>query len=541
MFNNFTGIIKEEFKGYNSSKLLKDFSSGMTVSAVALPLALAFGVGSGADAAAGLITAIIAGLVISTLSGASFQISGPTGAMTAVLTLIVARYGLQGVFLVSFLAGGILLLIGIFRLGKLISLIPAPVITGFTSGIAIIIALGQIDSLFGTTSHGSTAIERIISYQQYGFNINFQALATGLTVIFIMILWPKKWNEKAPSSLVAIIAATILSYTMGFDTAVVGKIPKTLLPALRLNIAEINLIQIPALLSPAVTIASLGMIESLLCGASASQMKESPFDANQELIAQGIGNMIIPLFGGVPATAAIARTSVAIKSGCETRLTGIFHAIGLLASMFILSDIMSELPLAALAGVLMVTAWRMNEWAAIKKLFTSGFKGAIISFLVTMFCTIIFDLTVAIVIGIEFAIIFFVAKAVEINVNFAKVSNNKMSMSDIDLETDHKNTYVVYVTGILFFSNTSALKAKMAEIPDECEELIFSLRGVPQIDFVGAQTFMDIIKKNHDNGVKVMVCGMQEKVKNTLLRCNINELLPEENFYWSVDKALIDS
>lgn len=541
MFNNFSTIIHDEFKGYNSSKLVKDFSSGLTVSAVALPLALAFGVGSGADAAAGLITAIIAGLVISTLSGASFQISGPTGAMTAVLTIIVARYGLQGVFLVSFLAGAILLILGLFKLGKLISLIPAPVITGFTSGIAIIIALGQIDSLFGTTSSGTTLIERFMSYTQNGFNINFQALATGLTVIFIMFLWPKKWNEKAPSSLVAIIAATALSQFMGFNIAVVGKIPKTLLPDLRLDITAINIFQIPALVSPAITIASLGMIESLLCGASASQMKDSPFDANQELIAQGIGNMIIPLFGGVPATAAIARTSVAIKSGCETRLTGIFHAFGLLASMFVLSDIMSQLPLSALAGVLIVTAWRMNEWAAIKKLFRSKFKGAITSFLVTMLCTVIFDLTVAIVIGIEFAIIFFVARAVEINVNFSKVCNHRMKTSGIDLESEHENTYVVYITGILFFSNASTLKTKMAEIPSECEELIFSLRGVPQIDFVGAQTFMDIIKRNQDNGVKVMVCGMQDKVKNTLLRCNINDILPEENFYWSVDKALIDN
>lgn len=537
--NKFKGQLKSEFKGYNAGRLGRDFASGMTVAAVALPLALAFGVGSGADAAAGLITAIIGGLVISTLSGASFQISGPTGAMTAVLILIVSKYGIQGVFAVSFIAGVMLLVLGIFKLGKLITLIPGPVITGFTSGIAVIIALGQIDNFFGTTSEGEAALERLYSYTQLGFHVNFYAVITGLIVVFIMFLWPKKWSGKVPPSLIAIIVAAVASRVLGFDVPVVGSIPKTLLPDLRLNFGDLNLIHIPALISPAITVASLGMIESLLCGASGSQMKNSRFDPNQELIAQGVGNMIIPFFGGVPATAAIARTSVAIKSGCETRLTGIFHALGLLASMFLLSDIMSALPLSALAGVLMVTAWRMNDWGAIKKLFSSKFRGAVAQFVITMICTVIFDLTVAIVIGIELAIILFVAKAVELNVNFAKVTNKKLTTSDHDVESEHKNAYVVYITGVLFFSNIDTLSEKVSEI-GKCEEIFFSLRGVPLIDFAGAQAFMETIAQLREKGIKVAVCGVQDKVMDTLKRCSIYDVLPEDRFFWSVDRALTE-
>lgn len=403
MFRNFAGILKREFAGYNASKLAQDALAGVTVAAVALPLALAFGVSCGADAAAGLITAIIAGIVISALSGASFQISGPTGAMTAVLITIVARYQLQGVFIVSLLAGVILLLCGIFRLGKLVSYIPGPVVTGFTSGIAVIIALGQVDNFFGTFSEGENALAKLASYGELGFAPNWQAMLVGLLVIIIMVIYPKKWNARVPSSLVSIIIVGILSNLLGFEVASVGEIPRTLLPAVRLNLGEVEWSAIANFISPAFTIAALGMIESLLCGASASRMKDEPFDANQELLAQGVGNILIPFFGGVPATAAIARTSVAIKAGCQTRLTGIFHAVGLLACMFLLGPIMAKLPLAALAGVLIVTAWRMNEWHEIKEMFGKKIWVAIIEFAVTMICTVVFDLTIAIIVGVVVA------------------------------------------------------------------------------------------------------------------------------------------
>ena len=411
MFSAFFRSLKQEFAGYNSKKLLADMMAGLTVCAVALPLALAFGVSSGASAASGLVTAIIAGVVIAILGGASYQISGPTGAMSAVLVGIVAEYGLQGVFFAGgasyqisgptgamsavlvgivaeyglqgvffacFAAGVLLLLAGVFKLGRLISFIPMPVIMGFTSGIAIIIAMGQIDNFFGTVSEGGSNLEKIASYGRLGFHPNMQAVLIGLLVVLVMVFWPKKWGARVPGSLVGIILATIVATVAGMDQlAVVGDIPKTLLLADRLSLGGLSFTMLENLLSPIVTIAALGMIESLLCGASASRMKGEAFNADQELIAQGVGNILLPLFGGVPATAAIARTSVAVKSGQQTRLTSVFHSLFLLASMFLLGGVMARLPLSALAGVLMVTAWRMNDWEGIRYIFRHKFKSGI--------------------------------------------------------------------------------------------------------------------------------------------------------------------
>ena len=362
MLKKYITDLRHEFSGYNAGKLLKDILSGITVAAVALPLALAFGVSSGADAAAGLVTAIIGGLVIGLLGGASFQISGPTGAMSAILIGIVAQYGLQGVFVASLAAGVIILLAGILRLGKLVNFIPTSVVMGFTSGIAIIIALGQVDNFFGTHSVGTSALEKLWSYTSVVFTPNWQAVAIGLLVVLFMVFWPKKLNAKVPGSLLAIILATVVTEIAGFDSlAKVGDIPKSLMLDNRLNLGAVNLDMLQNLVSPIVSIAMLGMIESLLCGASASRMKDEAFDADRELIAQGVGNILLPFFGGVPATAAIARTSVAIKSGEQTRVTGVVHSLVLLLAMVLLGSVMSRLPLSALAGVLMVTAWRMNE------------------------------------------------------------------------------------------------------------------------------------------------------------------------------------
>ena len=370
MINEYVRDLKQEFKGYNANKLKQDLLAGLTVTAVALPLALAFGVGCGATAAAGLITAIISGFVIASLSGASFQVSGPTGAMTAILILLFQKYGLNGVWLAGAMSGVILVIAGLLKFGKIVSYIPSPVVTGFTSGIALIIAIGQIDNFFGIKSAEaeSTAI-KFIHYFQTGINPNWSAVLLGCIVIATMLLWPEKWNAIVPSSLVGLVVSLVVHLIFNFNVAVIGEIPKTLLPESRLNLFNIDLSSLKGMLMPALSIAALGMIESLLCGEVGSKMKGEKLDANRELVAQGIGNIIIPFFGGVPATAAIARTSVAIKSGSQTRLVSIFHSVGLLISMFVLAPVMSQIPLAALAGVLMVTAWRMNEWKTLNTYF----------------------------------------------------------------------------------------------------------------------------------------------------------------------------
>ena len=539
MFSQFVSDLKNEFRGYNATRLGQDVMAGLTVCAVALPLALAFGVSSGATAAAGLVTAIIAGVVIALLGGASYQISGPTGAMSAVLIGIVGTYGLQGVFFASFAAGVLLLLAGILRLGRLIGFIPMPVVMGFTSGIAVIIAMGQIDNFFGTVFEGSSNLEKIASYGRLGFHPNWQAVAIGVLVVAVMLVWPKKWGAKVPGSLVGIILAAVAAAVFQMDgLAVVGDIPQTLLLSDRLSFSGLNLTMLGDLMSPIVTIAALGMIESLLCGASAARMKNETFNADQELIAQGVGNVLLPLFGGVPATAAIARTSVAVKSGQQTRLTSVFHSVFLLASMFLLGGVMAKLPLAALAGVLMVTAWRMNDWEGIRYIFSRRFKSGISQFLLTMLATVAFDLTVAILLGVLYSAILHVARSSRIAVNFSGIDANRLRTAEGKapiLET----AGVAYVTGSLFFGAVDEFNRRMGEMP-AYDHVILSLRGMPSVDVSGVQTVLELCQSLKEQGKTVAFCGMTQAVRSYFDRAGITALVGEDTYFWSADLAILE-
>ena len=512
MFKKYIFLLNEEFDGYDRQKFQKDLLAGITVAAVALPLALAFGVSSGANAAAGLITAVIAGLIIGGLSGGFYQISGPTGAMAAILMSIAATQGMSGVLLATFLAGLLLLVAGIFRLGTLTSFIPAPVITGFTSGIAIIIALGQVDNLFGVHSEGANVIEKFLSYQTFGFSINFSSFIMGLLVIIGMIIYPKKWAQTIPSSLMAIILATVAMFLFHLPIATVGKIPQTLISSDRLTFAAFHLDSLKEVMVPAISIALLGMVESLLCGASAGRMANKPLDSNQELVAQGIGNLVLPFFGGIPATAAIARTSVAIKSGAQTRLAGIIHALVLFLSVIIFAPIMSNIPMPALAGVLIVTAWRMNEWETINVLFTKRYWSGILLFLITMGCTVIFDLSIAIVIGIIGGCIFFVIKSAAITISVETIDWERM---DLPETKKLDNWTVVYISGPLFFMSAEKLKNTLADL-NQKEGIIFSMRGVPSIDLTARAVFDEFQEKAEMREQTIIYTSLQPEVEKQL-------------------------
>lgn len=539
MLKQYLSDLRREFSGYNGKALTADLMAGITVTAVALPLALAFGVSSGADAAAGLITAILAGLIIGALSGASYQISGPTGAMAAILVSVVASYGLQGVFLATLLAGFILILAGLFKVGRLVSIIPGPVIAGFTSGIAIIIALGQVDNFFGTVSAGSGNIEKVLSYFRLGFQVDWRTAAIGLFVIAVMLLWPKKWQNVFPSSLASLILVLILNAFLKWDVATVGSIPRTLLPEARLSLGSIDLGSIRGLLVPALSIAALGMIESLLCGASAGNMKGEPLNADRELIAQGIGNMIIPFFGGVPATAAIARTSVAIKAGQRTRITGIVHAVGLLLSMFLLSGVMSRIPMAALAGVLMMTAWRMNDWHVIRFLFRKKQKSGILAFLVTLCCTVVFDLSVAILAGVGISCLLFAVKSGGgLEVAVSEVDPLRLEQLGLTMPSRHRHIRVAYVTGPLFFGNVNSLIAQLRALPEEVDTLILSVRGVPSVDTSACSELLAMCEANLLADRTVCFAGAHDAVRRDLARCGVTDLIGEDKFFWSAADAL---
>jgi SulP family sulfate permease len=534
MLKDFVAMLRGEFCGYNGQKLLKDLLAGLTVAAVALPLAFAFGVSSGATAASGLVTAIIAGLVIGALSGAYYQISGPTGAMAAIIVSIVAQYQLQGVFIATFMAGILLLLAGILRIGRLTAFIPVPVIVGFTSGISIIIALGQVDNLFGVQSEGLSVIERLLSYKELGFSPNIAALGIGLFVILFMVFYPRKWNAFVPSSLIAIIIATAIIILFDFDVPLVGAIPKTLLLEDRLLFSSIDFSTVSKLIGPAVSIAMLGMIESLLCGMSASRMTGISLRSNQELLAQGIGNIIIPVFGGLPATAAIARTSVAVSSGAKTRIAGLIHAVGLLVAMFLLSPVMSMVPLSALAGVLIVTAWRMNEWSSIRFIFSRRLRSSIAQFSVTMIATVIFDLSTAILIGVALGLVAFIVKSVAIDISVENVDFSRINRDELGL----KNSWsVVYITGPMFFMTSDALKRSLKGLVDK-KIVIFSLRGVPMADLTVCRDLIEFAKKVSARGGRVIFCSVQPGVMDSFERTGVVEAIGKEKFYFSVDLVL---
>ncbi|MGI6257767.1 MAG: SulP family inorganic anion transporter [Anaerovoracaceae bacterium] len=538
LFSDYVQDLKKEFKGYNGKRFARDLMAGVTVAAVALPLALAFGVSSGATAAAGLVTAIIGGVLISLFSGASFQISGPTGAMAAILLTLAAKYGMQGILISCFFAGIILVIAGILKLGRIIYFIPSSVITGFTSGIAIIIALGQLDNFFGVASKGDLAILKVLSYFTKDFHPNFYAMGIGAAVILIMVIWPKKWNNIVPSSLASLIIVLIANHFARLDVAVVGEIPKTLFLPERLSLAGMDPSQFWNLFVPAFSIAALAMIESLLCGASAGKMKKEKINGDRELVAQGIGNILIPLFGGVPATAAIARSSVAIKAGCETRLTGILHAAILLLSMFVLAPIMSEIPLAALSGVLIVTAWRMNDWDNIKFIFHYRFRTGMFKFFITMAATVVLDLTQAIIIGVAFSTFMLVVKLTDIDITVADIASDRLEDIGITLPKVSKKIRMAYLTGTIFFAVTDKIKKELTELEDT-KVLILSMRGVPAIDLSGIQALLELAGDLKEEGVTLMISSVQPKVLKGLERGGLIELIGEEHVFDSAEFAIV--
>ncbi len=532
-------IWRREFAHYDANKFRQDVLAGLTVGAVALPLALAFGVSSGATAAAGLVTAILGGLIIGALSGAPYQISGPTGAMSAILIIIAQRYGLEATWVTGVMAGIMILLVGILRLGRFIAFIPAPVITGFTAGIAIIIFVGQIYNFLGVSTPGAeSAAEKFLGYFHGGFMPDWRTMAVGGLVVLTMLLWPNRWSRYMPASLLAIVLATVVAVITGWDIARIGEIPRTILLDERLTFGTIPWGTLQDLLMPAISIAALGAVESLLCGAVASKMTGIRLHANQELIAQGIGNIIIPFFGGIPATAAIARTSVGIKSNGQTRVTSIVHALVLLASALLLAPVLAQVPLAALAGVLMVTAFRMNEWHAIRFMFTNRFKTAIITFTITLIATITLDLTQAIIIGAALSAVVFINQAADLGVDIRAVDADRMRERGMMLRTACPHVRVAYLTGPLFFAATNTFNETFAHLGDT-RVLILSMRAVPNIDISGLEVLAALHEKMvHENRI-LMMAAVQPQVMSMLERANLVEAIGRDRFFWGADRAIL--
>ncbi|MBI5960333.1 MAG: SulP family inorganic anion transporter [Chloroflexi bacterium] len=536
---NLLSIWRAEFQGYNAQAFQHDVLAGITVAAVALPLALAFGVASGATAAAGLVTAVLAGFLIGGLGGAGFQVSGPTGAMSAVLIVLASRYGLEGVWMAGAMAGVFILLLGIFNLGQIVNFIPSSVLAGFTSGIAVIIFIGQIDNLLGVkTESAENSLVKLGNYFRFDYTPNGYAVALSVLVILIMALWPKTWNARFPGSLLGLIAATGVTVLFDLDVPVIGAIPQSILLDARLLPSHIPWENVPDFIMPAFSIAALGAIESLLCGSVGSKMTGQKIDSAQELIAQGLGNIVIPFFGGVPATAAIARTSVAVKSGGRTRVISLVHSSMLLIVVLALSSVISKVPLAALGGILAVTAWRMNEWGEINVIFQRRFRSAVASFILTLCATVALDLTQAIILGVGLSAVIFVVQISRIKVVMQPVSVEKMRQEGYEMKYAADRIVVVYVVGPLFFGTVNLFNTAL-EALNGMQDVILSFRTVALLDTSGVEALESLIERLEKGGRRVYLAGLNDPVRTYLDRAHIIEHLGEDRLFWSAYEAIM--
>jgi sulfate permease, SulP family len=536
-------VLQEEFAGYGKKGLRNDIMAGISVAAVALPLSLAFGIASGATAAAGIITAIVAGVVMGALSGTPNQVSGPTGAMSAVLLVVAKNYGIEGVWITTFMAGAMILAVGLLRMGRIVLFIPRPVVTGFTSGIALIIFTGQVHNLLDIpAATGTTALSKWIELLQRvqagQLRADWHTLFTAGIVIVLMFVIPRRINKIVPASLLGVAIAAIITLLLGFPEPLVGTMPRGLPLPERFAFGAATLTMAGELFVPALSVTILCCLQALLSAAVCANLTGRKMDNDQELIGQGIGNLIIPFFGGVPATGAVARTRVGITSHGQTRITTIVHGLALLAVVVLAGDVIAQIPIAALSGVLVVTVIRMNDWDDIRWMFRHRFKSAIGAFLATMLATAVFDLTQAILIGLGLSALSFMVRASAVAVERKEVDVKALQAIGHQIESVHPDMSVVYVTGPMFFGAAAKLRSEFAK--HDCERfVILSMRGVPHIDVSGLELIEELWEKQRKCGGELLFAAVQPAVREMLDRSRLTEEIGAHNFFWSADRAIL--
>ena len=522
-------------QGLSKKQLSKDVFAGVIVGIVALPLAIAFAVASGVSPEKGLITAIIAGLLISALGGSRVQIGGPTGAFIVIVFGIVQTYGLDGLMISTMIAGVILILFGLLKLGSLLKFIPHPLVVGFTSGIALVIFTTQIKDALGLEITALPA-DFLPKWGTYFSEIgSFNPFAVGITVTTIIIAVSfKKITTKIPGSFVAIILVTALTQLFKLPVtsieSVFGDIPRNF----QLTFPSIEIGQLANYLAPALTIALLGGIESLLSAVVADGMIGGNHRSNTELIAQGIANVVTPVFGGIPATGAIARTATNVKNGGRTPVAGIVHAITLLLIMLFFGQWAKLIPMSCLAGILIVVAYNMSEW----RLFVSILKGSgfdVLILLVTFFLTVLVDLTYAIQIGIVLSALLFMKR-------MADAGNQATMEVDSDVLENYgslpKGLAIYEISGPFFFASAKQYSATLKSIGQKSKVLIIRMRHVPFIDSTGIHNLKDVIKDLHHSDTTVILSGVRPEVLKELEKNTVLKLLDRSLILPSFDLAL---
>ena len=537
-------------KNYNRKTFVADLMAGIIVGIVALPLAIAFGIASGVTPEKGIITAIVAGFVISALGGSKVQIGGPTGAFIIIIYGIIQQYGMEGLTIATLMAGVFLILFGLLHLGTIIKFIPYPIVVGFTSGIAVTIFTTQVKDLFGLniTSVPSDFIEKWICYFNNFSTVDLWSSVIGIVSVVIIMLTPKV-SKKIPGSLVAIIVMTVAALllkqfagvesieTIGDRFAISNSLPEATVPALSWE-------TIKNLVSPAITIAILGAIESLLSAAVADGVIGDHHNSNTELIAQGVANLASPIFGGIPATGAIARTMTNINNGGRTPIAGIMHAVVLLLIFLFLMPLAKYIPMACLAGVLVVVSYGMSGWRSFNAKKKNP-KSDVTVLLITFFLTIIFDLTIAIEVGLIIACLHFMRRMSE-TTDVHIISNeinpddedSDMHLGNIEHLTIPKGVEVYEINGPYFFGAGNRFEEIMATLGDRPQVRIIRMRKVPFVDSTGIHNLTNLCEMSQKEGIQIVLSGVTEKVHSQLDKAGFYDIVGQDNICSHIDIAL---
>ena len=535
---------------YNRKTFIADVMAGIIVGIVALPLAIAFGIASGVTPEKGIITAIVAGFVISVLGGSKVQIGGPTGAFIIIIYGIIQQYGLEGLTIATIMAGVFLILFGLLHLGTIIKYIPYPIVVGFTSGIAVTIFTTQVKDLFGL-SISNLPSDFIEKWQCYAANFSTADLwssIVGIASVAVIMLMPKI-NKKIPGSLVAIIIMTVLALllkqyagvttieTIGDRFSISNSLPQAGMP-------HVTWETIKSLVSPALTIAILGAIESLLSAAVADGVIGDHHNSNTELVAQGVANLASPIFGGIPATGAIARTMTNINNGGRTPIAGIVHAVVLLLIFLFLMPLAKYIPMACLAGVLVVVSYGMSGWRSFLALMNNP-KSDVTVLLITFFLTIIFDLTVAIEVGLIIACLLFMrrmSETTDVKVISDEINPDEeyssLELGNLEHLTIPKGVEVYEINGPYFFGAGNRFEEIMATFGDRPKVRVIRMRKVPFVDSTGIHNLTNLCLMSKKEGIQIVLSGVTQKVDAQLTKAGFQDIVGTENICSHIDLAL---
>lgn len=538
----------DSIKTYTKEKFFGDLMSGIIVGIVALPLAIAFGIASGVSPEKGIITAIIGGFVVSFLGGSSVQIGGPTGAFIVIVYGIIQNFGIEGLTVATLLAGIFLVLMGVLRLGTVIKFIPYPIIVGFTSGIALTIFTTQVKDLFGMTIDKMPGdfVSKWVVYAQHLGSVSWVSLLVGLLSIALIVLTPRV-SKKIPGSLVAIVVMTVAAYFLREYCGITGL--ETIGDRFEINAAlpapariSLNLDTVHLLLPSAFTIAMLGAIESLLSATVADGVTGDRHRSNTELIAQGAANIIVPVFGGIPVTGAIARTMTNINNGGSTPVAGLIHAAVLLLILLFLGPLTKHIPMACLAGVLVVVSYNMSEWRTFRSLLKNPAHDVMV-LLVTFFLTVIFDLTIAIEIGLLLAMVLFMRRMME--TTQVSVSTDRLDLSaDSEIRHDDEvlkipsGVEVYEIDGPFFFGVANKFDECMKQLSTKPRIRIIRMRKVPFIDSTGLHNLESLCRLSQREHIHIILSGVNDQVRAMIMKSRMDKRIGRENICGDIHEAL---